>query len=346
MREMPRDRMLELERHPCGPHAARTCKAHHELYVVTCRYGSKLVEACAAAGTDYCDITGEIGWVREMIEKHDARAKQTGARIVHLCGHDSVPWDLSTLMLSKKLCEKGDQITRVDMYDDIKSGPSGGTLETAFGIMFGKDKAKAKSELPFDPLLKDGEGASACTTQARNVGSFELGKKGMPHRGLFFMAGVNANAVKRSNALNKYTEKLVYSEGEAFSSIFPLVLRLLGYVWFGLAVAIGPVRNMMLSSGMLPKPGEGPSQEAMLAGHLTVTGIARGSNGLKAKSVLTFPVDPGYMDTARMAVESGLALSLDGAKIPATGGVFTPAACQGEVLLERLLNTGSTFSCE
>jgi len=80
----------------------------------------------------------------------------------------------------------------------------------------------------------------------------------------------------------------------------------------------------------------------MLQGHLVLTGVAKGKNGSKAKASLTFPVDPGYLDTARMAVESALALSLD-ERVPKQGGVLTPAACQGEVLLERLVATGSTF---
>ena len=97
---------------------------------------------------------------------------------------------------------------------------------------------------------------------------------------------------------------------------------------------------------LLPKPGEGPSQEFMdKEGYLTVTGVARGANGGRASSVMKFKVDPGYKDTARMVVESALTLSLDNAKLadPA-GGVFTPAACQGEALLRRLCDTGTDFA--
>jgi len=75
-----------------------------------------------------------------------------------------------------------------------------------------------------------------------------------------------------------------------------------------------------------------------------VIGMAVGVNGGAAKATLTFPTDPGYKDTARMAVESGLALALEGNRITSGGGVLTPAACQGEVLLQRLLATGSTLT--
>ena len=82
----------------------------------------------------------------------------------------------------------------------------------------------------------------------------------------------------------------------------------------------------------------------MAKGFLRVTGEARGANGGFARATLTFPTDPGYKDTARMAVESGLALALEGDRVGARGGVLTPASCQGDVLLERLLATGCTLS--
>ena len=93
----------------------------------------------------------------------------------------------------------------------------------------------------------------------------------------------------------------------------------------------------------LPKPGEGPSEQAMDNGHLYVLGVAKGDKGTVLKSTMGFEVDPGYKDTARMLVESALALSLDGKKIKSEGGVLTPGACQKEVLLDRLLKTGTAF---
>lgn len=62
------------------------------------RYGTPVVALCAQYGTSYADITGETNWVREMIDKYDDVAKKTGARIVHFCGHDCIPWDLSALV--------------------------------------------------------------------------------------------------------------------------------------------------------------------------------------------------------------------------------------------------------
>lgn len=317
------------------------------------RYGKGLVAACAKAGVDYCDITGESDFVREMIAKHDETAQASGARIVSFCGHDCVPWDLSVLMLAKKMKEKNPsaELAKVHFWDKIKSIPSGGTLETAMDIKYGpkKEKAPELRALGYDPLLKPsgGEtGPSEFKLNAKNVSSLQtsnpkLGHAG--HRTFFFMAGVNANAVKRSNALNKYGKKVMYCEGQAFSTLYKAVLYLSKLAMLGLGLAIPPIRAL-LRKYVLPKPGEGPSEEFMNSGFLDVTGVATGTDGSTVKSTMRFPVDPGYKDTARMAVEAGLSLSLDSAKLAnPKGGVFTPACCQGEVLLDRLIKTGSAF---
>jgi short subunit dehydrogenase-like uncharacterized protein len=298
-----------------------------------------------------------------MIALYDEDARKSGARIVHLCGHDSIPWDISTLMLSKKLKEVGGEdatLDRVDFFTHIKSAPSGGTLETAFDIMFGAKKeihAEVKA-LGYDPLLKTASSQkSTSNTSAQNIKAIAFGPgnklasnplvKARPTRTLFFMAGVNANAVKRSNALNNYSDKLVYCEGQSFKSVFSAITYLMGLALFGLALIIPPIRYI-LREFFLPKPGQGPSEEDMSKGFLVVTGVGEcKSKKLSVTSVMKFPVDPGYKDTSRMVVEAALTLALDGDKLHnKAGGVYTPAACQGEALLDRLCDTGTTFECK
>lgn len=307
------------------------------------RYGTPVVEACAELGTDYCDITGESPWVRDMIGLYDSKAKSSGARIVHHCGHDCVPWDLMVLMLTLKLREqnKEEQLQRVELYDDLKGTFSGGTLETAVGLFFGPEaKAKPLVNLGYDPLLKDGEGKSSCKTTAANVACVTKGTGGKPHRTMFFMAGVNANAVKRSNALLKYGESIVYSEGSNANGLCGAYMFMAGMGLAGCLMACPMTRPCLRAC--LPKPGEGPSEEKMNSGHLTVVGVATGKSGGKAEAKIYFPTDPGYRDTARMLVESGLTFVLED-DFKCDGGVYTPAACQGESLLKRLVATGSTF---
>jgi len=317
------------------------------------RYGSRLVAACVAAGVDYCDITGETDWVREMIAKHDDAARKSGARIVHLTGHDSLPWDIMTFMLNKKLREGNPavELKRVEYWDHIKSQPSGGTLETAMGIMFGGDGKKRADEvkaLGFDPLLKQetAAGASDFKTSAKNVPFLEGANPKKGHamtRTMFFMAGVNANAVKRSNAINGYGKQVTYCEGQSFKSKCSAYKYLAGLSFFGVGLYIPPIR-WLLRKFVLPKPGEGPSEEFMKSGFLNITGVATGTDDRTVKATIRFPVDPGYLDTARMCVEAGLTLALDSSKMHnKTGGVRTPACVQGEAVLERLIATGTSF---
>ncbi|KAL1525381.1 hypothetical protein AB1Y20_020241 [Prymnesium parvum] len=308
------------------------------------RYGSNLVAVCARSGVDYCDITGEIGWVREMIEAHDDTARSSGARIVPCCGHDSIPWDLTTMVLSRELkkLDASEQVAKVDFWDKIRSKPSGGTLETAMDIMNGPPAKK--SALGYDPVLKTADGTeSQYKLKANNVNRVTADPGGGA-RGFFVMAGVNANVVKRSNALLHYGTDMEYREGQAFSSTVQAYKFQITLICAFLMIKIPFLRWLARRIGLLPLPGDGPTEAEMAKGFLTVIGMAVGVNGGAAKATLTFPTDPGYKDTARMAVESGLALALEGNRITSGGGVLTPAACQGEVLLQRLLATGSTLT--
>jgi len=119
------------------------------------RYGTPLVAVCAHTGTNYCDITAEIYWAQEMIEKYDHVAKITGAKIVSFCGNDCVPWEMTALMASKALAEKGEKLKKLECFDEAEGRVSGGTLESLFEMIehflkYGLNNNK----LGFNPLLK------------------------------------------------------------------------------------------------------------------------------------------------------------------------------------------------
>lgn len=304
------------------------------------RYGSPVVKACAELGTDYCDITGEGDWVREMIALYDDKARSTGARIVHYTGHDCVPWDIMTLMLSSKLKEQGEELKRVDMYDTVSSGVAGGTIQTAIDAITGREKPK--KILDYDPLLKAGEAPSTSKTVISNVGWVTPGKDGMPTRCNFFMAGVNAACVKRSNALLKYSDELTYCEGWAKKGCLDANCTMLALAAFGCALACPPTRACVQKC--LPAPGEGPKEETFAKGFLRVIGVGEGSKGGKVKATMIFKgEDPGTQATMRMCVEAALCFVLE-KDFECPGGVYTPAACQGKKLLKRLQETGTTFN--
>jgi len=49
------------------------------------RYGTAVVEACAVNGTHYVDSTGEITWVKEIVDKYHKTAKVNGAIVSETC---------------------------------------------------------------------------------------------------------------------------------------------------------------------------------------------------------------------------------------------------------------------
>jgi len=318
------------------------------------KYGSDLVKCCAERGTHYCDITGETDWVRKMIDKYDEKARETGARIVHFCGHDCVPWDLAVLECSNQLKKQGQSLAEVHCYDEICAEASGGTFATVFHSL--AQRVQYTSKLGFDPLLKTSPGDNCETTSggaskstaifsAKNqsfLGYSAEFKEGA-WVGPFVMAMVMANCVRRSFALNRYSPKMVYREFAVYPSFMAGVVTLIGMMLIGLAIMIPPLKWLLLETGFIPKPGQGPSVASMDKGFLKVTALATGDSGGKAKLEFYFPTDPGYRDTARMLVESGLVLALQLKDVKVPGGVYTPAACQGEVLTQRLLDTGSSL---
>ncbi|KAJ1415215.1 Saccharopine dehydrogenase-domain-containing protein [Ochromonadaceae sp. CCMP2298] len=308
------------------------------------KYGSKLVGSCARHGTHYCDITGETDWVRKMVDQFDELAKKSGARVVNFCGHDCVPWDLVVSSLSQALKKKGESLVEVSFYDEINSAPSGGTMDTVFHSL--GNRVKYISKLGFDPLLKSALGSQSSNRLVSKTQSV-LGwsKEYKAWVGPFVMAMVMANCVRRSNALNNYSSRLVYREAAVYPSFMAGYVNVMGLVLLGTMLFCPPLAWVMRKT-VLPAPGQGPSKEDMDAGFLRVTGFGTGSNGGKVRAVIYFPTDPGYRDTARMLVESGLVLALEGDKVRVGGGVWTPAACQGDVLMQRLLATGCSLVVE
>eukprot|EP00600_Ochromonadales_sp_CCMP1393_P014239 CAMPEP_0175004228 /NCGR_PEP_ID=MMETSP0005-20121125/4651_1 /TAXON_ID=420556 /ORGANISM="Ochromonas sp., Strain CCMP1393" /LENGTH=491 /DNA_ID=CAMNT_0016259359 /DNA_START=77 /DNA_END=1552 /DNA_ORIENTATION=- len=309
------------------------------------KYGTFLVASCASQGTHYCDITGETDWVRKMVDRYDDVAKQSSSRIVSFCGHDCIPWDLLVLELSQRLKKKGDTIASISFYDEINSAPSGGTMATVFHAL--GNRVKYTSQLGFDPLLKSPSGTQSTNKLVSKTQSvLGYSSEFQAWVGPFVMAMVMANCVRRSNALNNYSSRLVYKEAAVYPSFMAGYVNFLGMVLLGTVLMCPPLSWLLRQTPLIPAPGQGPSEADMDAGFLKVTGLATGANGESVRGSLYFPTDPGYRDTARMLVEAGLALALESEKIRVGGGIWTPAACQGDVLMQRLLNTGSSLHVE
>ena len=317
------------------------------------KYGRALAAACAAAGTDYCDLTGETPFVRASIDENHARAQSTGARIVHCCGFDSIPSDLGTLMLAGAYRARARQIASADLFvGPMRGAASGGTIASVLTMFEQAAADPSIRRLAGDPyaLLPDRE-------QDRGPdGGDQLGVR-FDERlgewtGPFVMAAINTRVVRRSNALLGF----LYGRGFRYSEAMSLGRGARGLLRAGtltaglggfLAAAVtGPGRGLL--GRLLPAPGEGPDKEARDRGYfrIRILGEAEGAPALRLVAKVEGKSDPGYGETAKMLGESALCLALDRERLPSQTGVLTPASAMGEPLLERLRAAGMVFSVE
>ena len=318
------------------------------------RYGTPLVAACVAQGVDYCDITGETAWVRANIDAFHGQAEQTGARIVHFCGVDSIPSDLGTLMVQEyALAQYGRFCQTIKHYIiGFKGGASGGTVATMMDIA---DQAKADKKtrrVLADPYSLAPGYQHDWSEKDQRAPHYDpdIGRWTAP----FVMASINTRVVRRSHALQdfRYGPDFRFSETLRLPDGWRGRLRATG-VTLSLAllaglVAFTPTRRL-LQATVLPAPGEGPSAEARASGYfrtLLLGKIPAGAGGSEmwVKGTVAGSSSPGYSETAKMLGESALCLALD--DLPRRGGILTPAVAMGLPLVERLRAAGMTFSAE
>jgi short subunit dehydrogenase-like uncharacterized protein len=312
-------------------------------------YGSKLVHACVEAGTDYCDLSGEVQWIARMIAAHEDSARRTGARIVHSCGFDSIPSDLGTWFLQQRARERlGAPCPRVKLrVRSARGGFSGGTAASLMNVMreAGDPVVRHLMRDPYS-ITPGGRGGRPRQPEVRFVDYDHDARSWIAP---FVMAAVNTRVVHLTNALagNAYGTDFVYDEatltGSGVKGRATAIAMGAGIGGFMLATASPPSR-WLLEKFVVPKPGKGPSPEAQEKGgfDLRLFGIARDGSVVRAK--VTGDRDPGYGSTARMLGEAAACLALDVPKSALSGGFWTPATGLGDRLLARLTaHAGLTF---
>ncbi|WP_328907004.1 saccharopine dehydrogenase NADP-binding domain-containing protein [Streptomyces sp. NBC_00234] len=291
-------------------------------------YGEKLVAACAEAGTDCADLTGEAEFVDRMYLEHDARARETGARIVHACGFDSVPHDLGVYFTVQQL-PSGVPLS-VDGFVRSNAAFSGGTFASALTAMGrGPQMLRAAKERRLhEPRLVGRRARSPLGTPHF---SGETGTWALP------LPTLDPRVVERSaRALERYGPDFRYRH---FASVKHLPVALGGTAAIGalLAAAQLPAARDWLMERY--EPGQGPDEQRRKRSWFTVRFVGEGGG----RRVFTEVAggDPGYGETAKMLAESALCLALD--DLPATSGQVTTAAAMGDALLERLKAAGVGF---
>ncbi|MFB6157094.1 MAG: trans-acting enoyl reductase family protein [Haloferacaceae archaeon] len=314
-------------------------------------YGTPLVEACLAAGTDYCDLAGEINWIRETIDRYHDEAVEAGVRIVHGCGFDSVPADLGTLLVQSFAADEfGTRCETVRIYLEAGRGRvSGGTLASAAALF------DAASD---DPVARRAVRNPYSLAPAGERDGVDPGAQRRPTRDPLRsgwsapspMAPVNERTVRRSNALLGYpwgrefrcTEVVPTGRGIGGAAAAGAIAAGLGLGT--VAMSVGPVRAA-LRRFVFPGAGTGPTRDDVDDGHFTVRVLGRGTatdGPFVVEAVIGADRDPGYGATARMLGEAGTCLVRGETDSPLASGVLTPASGIGAPLADRLRDVGQT----
>jgi short subunit dehydrogenase-like uncharacterized protein len=305
------------------------------------KYGAAIVAACARNGTHYADLTGEVTFMRRTIERHHQEAQETGARIVHTCGYDSIPSDIGTWFVAKKYYEQYGEHPEALTHaaGESRGGASGGTVASMLGLFDEAENDRAVRRLLVDPyaLVPDGPRGADRMDQM----GVRFNKTLRLWTGPFVMAGVNSRVVRRSNALLRAegrggwgdaTYEECMSTGKGTGAMVGAA-ALSSAMTLGFAgLAVGSIRRFV-ASRWLPKPGEGPNEELRRTGFFVSRFAARGRAGV-VRATLRGEGDPGYEATSRMLGESAMCLAFDSLHAP--GGVRTPASTMPEELLTRL----------
>lgn len=289
-------------------------------------YGSDLVAACAAAGTDYLDLSGEPTWMHAMIGAHEAAAKASGARIVFSCGFDSIPFELGVLFAEETAKRRlGHPVPRVKgRVRNMRGGLSGGTAASGAATMDAIRRNPALFQLMINPFaLTPGFTGPAQPSGNETAFDEDVGAEVGP----FMMAAINTKNVHRSNFL----------QGHPWGTDF-------AYDEMSITAPGSSTSFTDLGGAGAPKPGEGPSLEERENGFYDILFVGIDADGRKIRVSVKGDRDPGYGSTSKMMAET--AIQLIGT--PATpGGVWTPGAALGAPLIDRLsARAGLTFTDE
>ncbi|MCH7612694.1 MAG: saccharopine dehydrogenase NADP-binding domain-containing protein [Candidatus Marinimicrobia bacterium] len=313
-------------------------------------YGKALVDACVETGTDYCDLTGEVPFVKNTIESIHEKANENGVKIVHSCGYDSIPSDIGCWLLEEKSFELyNEPMQNVKLFVlGTKGKISGGTIASMVN------------------LLKNANDEKSARIQSDPYALCQHVTDEMPHQRMqsfvwydprvdsftapFIMAGYNSRIVFRSNDLlnYKYGRNFMYDEGivigrgmkgKLLGSLFMLGLGI-----FMKLMTMSFTRYILLKT-VLPKPGEGPTKEERENGYFKMRLVGDDEEKERRITVtISNSNDPGYGSTAKMLAESALCLVLNKEAIPSRYGVLTPAVAFGHEIVNRLKIAGMNIS--
>jgi short subunit dehydrogenase-like uncharacterized protein len=315
-------------------------------------HGLPVVAACAAAGTDYVDLAAEVPFVRRSIDAHHDQAVESGARIVHSCGFDSIPSDLTVYALHRRVVADGGgelaDTTFVLRTANYATGFSRGSVDTMLDLMrvgFGDPQTRRMLD---DPYSLSPDRAAEPDIGSQPDLSLLRGEELAPElAGLwlsgYLMALYNTRCVRRTNALLgwDYGRRFRYTETASMGSspAAPVMAAMTNATISG-AFRLGGAYLRMFPAGLLERLIPRPSGEGAPRGQYRVETYATTTGGARYVASMAQRGDPGYAATAVLLGESALALACDPDQLPDRRGVQTPASAMGDLLLKRLAAVG------
>jgi short subunit dehydrogenase-like uncharacterized protein len=312
------------------------------------KYGSALVAACVKHNTHYCDLAGEVPWMRQMIDTHHDNARASGTKIVHSCGFDSVPSDMGVFYTQQQAIAKtGKPAKTINMRVKAFKGEMSGGTYASLGDAIEKatsDKSQFKTLIEPYSLNPIGEQEGPDKRDLQRVVYDNVSKSWIYP---FIMAGINTKVVRRSHALSgypwgrdfRYDEAVMSGDGFGGRVKALIATAMLGAI---MMAKPGSLWKRIIDR-FLPSPGEGPDAASRAAGFYNMRFYATLHDDTIAMAKVTGDRDPGYGSTSKMMAECGVCLARD--QTPDVAGVLTPAVAMGEPLLSRLRdNAGLTFS--
>jgi short subunit dehydrogenase-like uncharacterized protein len=315
------------------------------------KFGKTIVGACAAAGTDYVDLTGEVLFARASIDDNHEVARSTGARIVHSCGFDSIPSDIGVHVLDQqvKADGAGELADTTLVVTSLRGGLSGGTIDSMRHQLDTIKTDRKLRRLAASPYSLSPDRAAEPDFGRQDDVAILRGEDVNPrlrgHLAPFVMASYNTRVVRRSNALRNWAYGRQFRYREAMSvgasPLSPVIAFATKFGLGALIVGLSMPPTRFLIDRILPKPGEGPNERARESGHFTMDLFTTTTTGERYTARVRAKGDPGYAATAIMLGESALALVHNRDTLPPSeGGVLTPATALGDALVTRLREAG------
>ena len=314
------------------------------------KYGHQLVQSCAENGTHYCDLTGEVPFIRESVDRYDKIAKKNKCKIIHSCGFDSLPSDIGVLLLQEEALRTfGRPFNEIKLYvKGMAGGISGGTIDSAFTIYEYTKNRKDLRETLSDPYSLVSGDKIPSKPPKRSLSGVYWDDKMKRWVCPFAMAGINTKIVRMTNGLlnNQYGKCFEYSEVYSFKRGVVGYIKALSMITtlaaFKVSLHSKPVGKIARRM-MLPKPGQGPSKHKRDNGYFKMELVGINGKTRMKSIVVEGDSDAGYSGTAKMITESALSLILNANEIPNTFGVLSTASGIGKIVAKRLETKGIKF---